>query len=741
MLTTPNQQFQIEDIHHSESNHKHLPQTTAHLNNVCSLQSEINMENKMEIEGKNNDEGDEYSVSLEDKNEKNYKNELVCPNLTYSKLEKFIVDFIRTFNPKISMEFEDTDSLYCQKLKQLWVSGSRNLLIDGNHIIEFDEYFYWHLVLFPGRVIIEFDRIVNKIFKKKFGRRLNLDNDGEPIAVQITALHKNNNIRSLNQNNLNKLVSIKGIVIRCSDIYPEMKEATFRCIKCIKYVRVEVQHGGINEPSVCPECDSRSSFELVHNECAFIDKQIIKLQETPEQIPQGETPIHISLIAFDRMVDYVKPGDTIEVVGIYQARALRVSRGRRILNAIFDTNIDVISMTFLHKNSIANKMGNDVISEKALFSEMEIRKFKEFSKRNSVITDLIDIFAGSLWEMNDVKKGLLCQLFGGTPKEFDPAFRGRYRSDLNVLLVGDPSTAKSQLLKCVHKVSPRGLYTSGKGSSAVGLTAYITKDPESHELVLESGALVLSDRGICCIDEFDKMNDNAKVILHEVMEQQTISIAKAGIVCSLNARTAILAAANPIESRYNSKKSIIYNIKLPPALISRFDLIFLMLDTSEETQDRRLAKHICELYTTMSYDEKMIVSEREYDQKFLAKYINYARMTCKPKIPEKTEEVLIKGYLEMRSMGASKNIISATPRHLEAMIRISESLAKMRLDRIVEESDAIEAINLVKSATRKAAMDPLTGQIDMNMIATGYSSLHEEKLKIIEEWIKDLMVN
>ena len=297
--------------------------------------------------------------------------------------------------------------------------------------------------------------------------------------------------------------------------------------------------------------------------------------------------------------------------------------------------------------------------------------------------------------------------------------------EINVLLCGDPGTSKSQLLQYSVKLAARGIYTSGKGSSAVGLTAYVTKDPETKQHVLESGALVLCDGGVCCIDEFDKMSDATRSVLHEAMEQQTVSIAKAGIICSLNARTSVLAAANPVESRWNRNLSVIDNLQLPPTLLSRFDLIYLILDTPDKTFDRRLANHLVELYyREQDRTPKTHILNRE----LLAAYISHARENINPTLTEDASRDLIKHYVDMRKLGSHKGTITATPRQLESLIRLAEAHAKVRLSETVEDLDVVEAVRLVKAAMRQSATDPRTGQIDMDLLNTGQSMASRKRI-------------
>eukprot|EP00981_Chlorochromonas_danica_P009140 scaffold2507_cov257-Ochromonas_danica.AAC.18 len=676
------------------------------------------------------------------------------------------------------------------------------LSLDCRHLQQFaaTRLFYDQLVRYPQEVVPLLDQVASEEVIRLHGQgRFDLPDTVLPVQVRPFNLANCVRLRELDPEQIDNLVSLRGMTLRLSSVLPDLKVAVFRCSLCAAVVEVGIDRGRIEEPNLCQQCQQTGTLSLLHNRCVFTDKQLVRLQETPDDTPAGETPYTMTLFAFDDLVDSVRPGDRVEVTGVFRAVAKRVHPKQRNVQTVFRTYIDVLHFRLLHhtqggeegngssryegagemgrapqelgggiddmlsplENNASIHSNSDLPDEAPSFSTDQIARFQAFAGvvgGGDVYQRLLSLFAPSVYGLEDVKKGLLCMLFGGTVRT--PLYyhlRGQentvdsvhLRGDINILLCGDPGTSKSQLLSYVHRLSSRGIYTSGKGSSAVGLTASVARDPETKEVVLESGALVLSDQGICCIDEFDKMSDQTRAILHEAMEQQTVSVTKAGIIATLHARTSILASANPVQSRYNPRLSVLENIQLPPTLISRFDLIYLILDKPDKEADRRLAHHLVSLYHpgSTSSSSEVPANVQGYDQSFLRSYILYARYYIFPEISAEAEPVLQEAYLAMRSLGGGgaggggsrrvQHHITATPRQLESLIRLSQALAKMRLSSLVTPDDVHEAVRLMKVATQTAAIDPRTGTIDMDLLTTGRSAIDRDLSQALAQHLFD----
>ncbi|CCH41623.1 minichromosome maintenance protein 4 (cell division control protein 54) [Wickerhamomyces ciferrii] len=679
-----------------------------------------------------------------------------CSNAFRNFLMSFKMKYRKLHDSEPVDDIADNELYYVNELNSMRNSLSTNLNLDAKNLLTFAQTkkLFYQLQNYPQEVIPIMDQTVKDCMVSLIVEN-DLDHDISDIEGRIYKIRPFNiesqrGMRELNPEDIDKLVSVKGMVLRSTPVIPDMKMAFFKCNICDHTTVVEIDRGVIQEPTVCPRpaCAQPNSMILVHVRSSFADKQVVKLQETPDHVPDGQTPHSVSLCVYDELVDSVKAGDRIEATGIFRSVPVRVNSRQRAMKSLFKIYLDLVHIRKIDKkrmnidtstNTDSTKQVNHDVDEVRKITEEEVQKIKETGARPDLYELLARSMAPSIYELDDVKKGILLQLFGGTNKTFTKG--GKYRGDINILLCGDPSTSKSQLLQYVHKIAPRGVYTSGKGSSAVGLTAYVTRDIDTRQLVLESGALVLSDGGVCCIDEFDKMSDVTRSVLHEAMEQQTISIAKAGIITTLNARTSILASANPINSRYDPNLPVTSNIDLPPPLLSRFDLVYLLLDKVDERTDRYLAKHLTSMYLE---DTPENVSTTEIlPVEFLTLYISYAKENYAPVLQPEAKDELVKSYVDMRKLGddsrSSERRITATTRQLESMIRLSEAHAKMRLSNVVELKDVKEAVRLIKSAIKDYATDPITGKIDMDLVQTGQSSAQRRMKEDLSKTVYDIL--
>ncbi len=619
-----------------------------------------------------------------------------------------IVDQIKKFQ-------EFLEDNYLDLLSERTRKGKKFLVVDFSILASFDPELAEALLEEPEDVIKAAELAVE-----------NFDlGDTKGFRIRFTNLPKSQEtmIKNIRSKDIGKFVSVQGVVRQKSDVRPQVTTARFECPSCGQIITVLQLDSAFKEPTRC-SCGRKGKFRLLSKE--LVDAQGIVLEEAPEDLEGGAQPKRINILLKDDLVSPIserktQPGSKIRVMGMIKEIPIILRSGTK------STRSDLI-IESNYVESVEETFYDIKITKK---EEKEIKKIAEDP---NLFKKLINSVAPSIFGYERIKEALILQLAGGVQKK--RADGTTVRGDMHVLLVGDPGSGKSQLLKRISIIAPKGRYISGKGVSAAGLTATVVKDEFLRGWSLEAGAMVLASDGICCIDELDKMSVEDRSAMHEALENQTISISKANIQATLVARTTVLAAANPKFGRFDPYDVLAKQIDMPPTLINRFDLIFPIKDVPDKDKDQKMATHILALH------QRPELELPEVPTRLLKKYLAYARQKINPKLTDSAMEEIKNYYIEMRTKelteeGAIKTI-PISPRQLEALVRLSEASARIRLSDKVLRKDARRAISLLHHCLSEVGLDQTTGKIDIDKIVTGITASQRGHILTIKEIIADL---